>query len=269
MFITIEGNIGAGKSTLCKYLKKHVLPSGSEVHFEQVEQWRDYHGHNLLDECYKGNIFPLQLVVPISRPIRNPKKVTVSERCPATDRVFQRVYNDIGYLSDLEEAICHDLLKYIVDKENQPDLIIYIKATPEQCLERCKQRGRDEESEIDLEFLKKIDEQMDQVIDELNRFTHVVVVSGNLTHEQISDVVFGKCKKEGIMYQCEWCDYSCLHCGNMKKHMLTKKHVFTNPLIGDQQVLDLATPEESTQKQQYCIAWQLPTHCQRSLGTYL
>ena len=244
MLISVEGNIGAGKSTLCKYLKKNVLPSGAEVHLEQVEQWKNYHGHNLLDECYKGNVFPLQLVVPITRPMRNPKKVTVTERCPATDRVFQRVYNDIQKLSDLEEAICNDLLKYICDRDNQPDLIIYIKATPEQCLERIKQRGRSEESEIDLEFLRRIDEQMDMEIDALNKFTPVCVISGDLSHEEICEILFGERKKSGLLYHCEQCNYKALHLGNYRKHCLTKKHIFNNPLWGSaKHTVDILEPE--------------------------
>ena len=48
--VSIEGNIGAGKSTMLKFFEKY---SDVELIPEPVAQWCDVKGHNLLGKLYE------------------------------------------------------------------------------------------------------------------------------------------------------------------------------------------------------------------------
>ena len=48
--VSIEGNIGAGKSTMLKFFNKY---SDVELIPEPVAQWCDVNGHNLLGKLYE------------------------------------------------------------------------------------------------------------------------------------------------------------------------------------------------------------------------
>ena len=47
--ISVEGNIGSGKSTFLNYFKQF---SFVETYYEPLEKWRDVQGHNLLQLLY-------------------------------------------------------------------------------------------------------------------------------------------------------------------------------------------------------------------------
>ena len=48
--VSIEGNIGAGKSTMLKFFEKYT---DVELIPEPVAQWCDVNGHNLLGKLYE------------------------------------------------------------------------------------------------------------------------------------------------------------------------------------------------------------------------
>jgi thymidylate kinase len=44
-----------------------------------------------------------------------------------------------------------------------PDIVVYIRTTPQACMERIIKRGRTEETNIDIEYLDKIHKKYEQV----------------------------------------------------------------------------------------------------------
>ena len=51
--VAVEGNIGAGKTSFLEHLKTSYGASGVIiVQDEPVENWRNLHGHNILDMFY-------------------------------------------------------------------------------------------------------------------------------------------------------------------------------------------------------------------------
>jgi deoxyadenosine/deoxycytidine kinase len=168
MLVSIEGNIGSGKSTVIEYLKS--LNDNQFVFVDEpVSEWleiKDKNGMNALDCFYsdqKRNSFCFQVLAYITRlkklmdVIKNNKdnKIIITERSIETDRnVFAKMlYND-----DLLSSIEWVTYNYWFDtfKElSSVSKIIYIKATPEKCLERIAKRNRVEEEGIKLEYLSK------------------------------------------------------------------------------------------------------------------
>ena len=69
-----------------------------------------------------------------------------------------------GQLNEIEHSIynlwCDFYSKYVRSQDNQ--IYIYLRASPETCIECIKKRGRIEEESIGLDYLKKLNEYHDK-----------------------------------------------------------------------------------------------------------
>ena len=167
--ISIEGNIGSGKSTIINKLKE----SNSGVIFllEPVEQWEkivDFDGINILTKYYsdqKKYAFSFQIMAFITRlrqindiieKYSNQNVTIVTERCIFTDReIFAKMlYND-SKIEHIEYSIYNSWFDYFV-KNIHIDKFIYINTSPEICLERIAKRNRSGEV-IPLDYLKNLE----------------------------------------------------------------------------------------------------------------
>jgi len=171
IIISFDGNIGSGKSTKVKDIEKYYSEQGrNDVIFiqEPVDAWNsvvDENGVTILSNYYKDQkrfAFRLQMLAYISRlsllrdAVKKGYKYIITERCVGTDRnVFSKMLYDKG---DIE----HD--EYIIYKKWYDEFIsdvpisaiVYIKASPETCLQRVNIRAREGEN-IPLEYLKECD----------------------------------------------------------------------------------------------------------------
>ena len=67
-------------------------------------------------------------------------------------------------------------------------LIVYLRATPETCLERIQTRHRSEEESIDLKYLQTLHERHEDWLMQRNRTNSspsVLVVDANQTKERV------------------------------------------------------------------------------------
>jgi len=178
IIISFDGNIGSGKSTKVKEIEEYYNNKGrNDILFiqEPVDIWNsvvDENGVTILSNYYKDQkrfAFRLQMLAYISRlallrdAIKKGYKYIITERCVGTDRnVFSKMLYDKG---DIE----HD--EYIIYKKWFNEFIsdvpigaiVYIKASPEICLERVNIRAREGEN-IPLEYLKECDKYHDEWI---------------------------------------------------------------------------------------------------------
>jgi deoxyadenosine/deoxycytidine kinase len=167
-FITVEGNIGAGKSTFLKKiaesLKCSFLP-------EPCQEWQNINGHNLLDEFYKDIkrwAYSFQLYAFLARIESIEKQFDldtnpffIAERSIFADRyVFAEACYNNKNMSDLEWNMYTKWFDWaIARKANKiiPSAIIYLKVDPLISFDRINQRGRFEEKNIPLEYLQSLD----------------------------------------------------------------------------------------------------------------
>lgn len=165
--ITIEGNIGAGKSLLGSTLKASGL---FDFVPEPVDQWRGGFASNLLGRFYsdpKRWGLTFQLLAFITRAktwsevlaLTNHSNV-VLERSIFSDRhVFARAAHDDGNMDDAEFAIYNGMWEWLASNWCiEPNKIIYLRASAETCSERIAKRGRGEESAIPIAYLKKLED---------------------------------------------------------------------------------------------------------------
>jgi deoxyadenosine/deoxycytidine kinase len=171
IIISVEGNIGAGKTTIIDKLEKK-MSNNKDVIFlrEPVDIWESINdkitGENILQKFYgnpKQYAFSFQVMAYATRlslirsAIRdNPKcKVIICERSLDADKnIFAKMLHDDGMIEDIEFQIYQHFYKEYSD-EFSLDGIIYIDANADTCNDRIIKRSRNGESTITLDYLEK------------------------------------------------------------------------------------------------------------------
>jgi len=158
--VSIEGNIGAGKSTMLKFFEKY---SDVELIPEPVAQWCDVKGHNLLGKLYedpKRWSFQFQSYVQLTRLqlLKKPTSCSVKiiERSIQNNRFcFLENAKKEGSLCGAELEVLFSWYDWLDDKIGMPlDLIVYLRTSPEVAYDRLRQRGRKEEAGVPMEFIE-------------------------------------------------------------------------------------------------------------------
>ena len=166
--ISIEGNIGSGKSFLLEKLKKK-LSDRLDVLFidEPLSEWlsiKDNNNKNLLEYFYEDKqkySMTMQVTTIITRfnsfrkAINNPNiKIIISERSIESDfRVFGTALYNSGFINEIEwKAYCNwvNTFRSMLPKNEY----IYLTTDIDTCMNRIKERGRKGEENITLELMK-------------------------------------------------------------------------------------------------------------------
>ena len=164
MIVTIEGNIGSGKSTIINYLKN--LDNENIVFVDEpVDEWLNIksNGKNALELFYEDqekNSFWFQILAYITR-LRNlletvktnPNKIIITERSIYTDKyVFAQMLFDSGKINDIEFQT-YNYWFDTFENDTKINVILYVNTHPEECMNRIKTRNRSEENSVELEYL--------------------------------------------------------------------------------------------------------------------
>jgi len=182
IIISFDGNIGSGKSTKVRDIENYYKEKGrTDVIFiqEPVDSWNsvvDENGVTILSNYYKNQkkfAFRLQMLAYISRlsllrdAVKKGYKYIITERCVGTDKnVFSKMLYDKGDIEHDEYIIYTKWYEEFIS-DVPIGAIVYIKASPETCLERVNIRAREGEN-IPLEYLKECDKYHNEWIDSEN-----------------------------------------------------------------------------------------------------
>jgi deoxyadenosine/deoxycytidine kinase len=182
VIISFDGNIGSGKSTKVRDIEDYYKEKGrTDVIFiqEPVDSWNsvvDENGVTILSNYYKNQkkfAFRLQMLAYISRlsllrdAVKKGYKYIITERCVGTDKnVFSKMLYDKGDIEHDEYIIYTKWYEEFIS-DVPIGAIVYIKASPETCLERVNIRAREGEN-IPLEYLKECDKYHNEWIDSEN-----------------------------------------------------------------------------------------------------
>lgn len=192
LLISIEGNIGAGKTTILKMISDMYITSQDKIVFlkEPVELWyniKDESGKTMLENFYenpKKNAFAFQIMACVTRTsiIKNAMnenkncEIVLCERSIEADsKIFAKMLYDDGLMSKMEHSIY--MLLYNENIANYSvDGIIYISTNPDKCYERVQKRNREGESNIEMDYLVKCDKyHMDWLLDDhIENGTHIL-----------------------------------------------------------------------------------------------
>ncbi len=165
--IDIDGNIGAGKSTLAAALAAWIEKTIGKVRHlpEQINM-------KFLDRYYKdpvrlASFMQCLTITKVVKQIEMAKVwatyeqvITIIERA-AGNRVFMQDHFDKGnidevvyhaYLEEYEDGVLHNQ-----DAKDLPVVVLNLGVTPEECWNRMNKRGRKAEEGLPLEFFQGLD----------------------------------------------------------------------------------------------------------------
>ena len=152
-YITIDGVIGAGKTTLAKMIVEEY--NGSIV-LEEVEE------NPFLSDFYrdpKHFAFSTQLFFLLSR-YRQQQSILqhdlfhsllVSDYLFAKDKIFAYLT-----LEDRELLLYEKIMSLLERDIVKPDLVIYLKSSPNRLMANIKKRGRPFEKDMSQEYIESL-----------------------------------------------------------------------------------------------------------------
>ena len=176
----LEGNIGAGKSTIMKIISNQF----HDVEFveEPVNQWQNLNGCNLLNSFYSdpkrwGFSFEfysmLTKIQALLKAADSDKPIIIIERSILSNKVFMDLSNDLGKLDKMEYAMLINTYNFYLENV-YPQIagIIYLDTPIDECIRRITKRNRGEECTIEKSYLNSIKEKMDEMC---NSSTMIVI----------------------------------------------------------------------------------------------
>lgn len=194
--ISLEGNIGAGKSTFALLLKKK-FPQYNII-LEPVDLWINLKdkNKNLLQYFYEdkkrwGYTFQnYAYITRISQMLKYIDKskdddIIITERSIWTDKyIFAKMLYDNGDLSEIEWQ-CYNTWFNFFNKKIQLSAIIYINTDPKINFERIKIRNRSSEKNIPIEYLENLNKYHNDWI--LNDSVPTCICDGNIDFKNNHD----------------------------------------------------------------------------------
>ena len=167
----LEGNIGAGKTTIMKIIGQYF--TSVEFVEEPVSQWQNLGGMNLLDAFYSdpkrwGFSFEffsmLSKIKALLNAANSDKPVIVIERSILSNRAFMDLSHELGKLEEIEYTMLMNTYHFYL-QHVYPQLsgIIYLDTPVDECIKRITKRNRGEECTIERSYLQSIKEKMDQL----------------------------------------------------------------------------------------------------------
>ena len=200
--VTVEGNISSGKTSFLEHFKSF---SNFEIIPENLKLWENFRGYNVLAlknerATYLNNLI-FQMIANLSRlqqmnTVFDHNSVKIMERSiHSSYHVFvKNSHDDLGLGQLTTEALQYNyevLTQGHLKKFCDPDLLVYVKTTPEVCFTRMKNRSRPSENNLTLEYLQQLHRKHENWIkvDEQGNLPELrctlITVNGNLTPEQL------------------------------------------------------------------------------------
>ena len=170
MHIAIAGNIGAGKTSLAELLAKHYK---WEAHFEDVID------NPYLDDFYNHMerwSFNLQIYFLKSRfqqllKIKESKKPIIQDRTIYEDAyIFAPNLKAMGLMNQRDFKNYQELFELLESLIKGPDLLVYLRSSIPNLVNKIHKRGRDYENSISIDYLSRLNERYEAV-----SYTHLTL----------------------------------------------------------------------------------------------
>lgn len=174
-FIGIAGIIGAGKSTLATALGKHL---GLEVHYEPVID------NAYLEDFYRETAkysFAMQIYL-LNRRFQQHQEIIwrarggVQDRTIYEDAIFAKTLRDMNLMEPRDYETYVNLFRNLSNFMCRPNAIVYLDVSPQTSLKRIKERSRDCESTITLDYLGRLYDNYESFVQEISKLIPVIRV---------------------------------------------------------------------------------------------
>ena len=203
--ISLEGNIGAGKSSFLKILKQN-LSDKAEFIDEPVDEWlqiKNNKNENLLEVFYQDKkrwAYTFQNIAYITRMKRiidimqtTSKSIIFMDRSLEGDlNTFTKMLKEDGDIDNLEWSAYKKWNTMFTDLigKNIQTRHIYLRCTPEIAYSRISNRARNEENSIPFEYIKQLHLYHDNWLLNNTR-SYIIDVNKDFVYdEQNKDIVY-------------------------------------------------------------------------------
>lgn len=185
-YIIIEGNIGAGKSTLAAALAQKI---GAELQLEPAEGKNPYLPLYYKDPARYSFVMQVFLLHQRLRAHKEAQalclspaaKNVVADRSYWGDLCFANIQKRLGYFTDDDYKTYTGLHKDMQENLLYPSCIIHLKSDPQLCAKRVQRRmeqisGRQCESSIDFNYLNMLDGEINMMVLAFSKIVPVIEV---------------------------------------------------------------------------------------------
>jgi len=186
-FITIAGNIGAGKSSLVRMLSSRL---GWKPFFEPVANnpyLADFY-EDMEAWGFHSQIFFLSHRLRVYRELADCRSSVILDRSLYEDaEIFARNLFTKGIMNQRDyetyEALYHSLISFLPT----PDLMIYLRASVSTLSGRIKKRGRDFEQTIKSDYLDQLNQAYEAWISSFSLCPVLTIPTDNLDFVSMPD----------------------------------------------------------------------------------
>ncbi len=186
LFITIDANIGAGKTNACHAIASAATASGcpsrvleEPTHHPKFAHFLSRYYDDLRTGNNTGGGFAMQMFMLCQRYEQHRLAVeqawgdqgivVVQDRPIYGDTVFATTAMERGFMTPEEYQLYVDVYRNMSRDVMPPDVFVYLDVSPEECYERMESRGRRQETGVPLDYLRQLDANYKLLIQEMRR----------------------------------------------------------------------------------------------------
>ncbi|OGF30630.1 hypothetical protein A2223_02375 [Candidatus Falkowbacteria bacterium RIFOXYA2_FULL_35_8] len=155
-FVTISGNIGAGKTNLSKILSEKLNWSLAPEPVDENPYLKNFY-QDMKKWAFHSQVFYLSKMVEYHHSLSKREVSSIQDRSVYENaEIFAKNLYNQGQMSFDEWETYQLLYKSLLLRANPPDLLIYLKATPEFLMERIQERSREAERNISFQYIQQL-----------------------------------------------------------------------------------------------------------------
>jgi deoxyadenosine/deoxycytidine kinase len=187
-FIGIEGNIGSGKTTVANMLARvrQAHDGPTLVLFEPLKgRFKELLGRFYADPKRWGFTFQMHALQARFRQHALAAELAangidvVQDRTIYADGCFGMTVREDSNMDAEEWGIYEDTFGCMKRSLRYPDIIVYLRTSPEACFAHMRKRARSEEAGVSLAYLQRIHNKHEMLADAMSRYTRVLRVDWN------------------------------------------------------------------------------------------
>ena len=184
MKIVFDGNIGCGKSSILKLIQNNK-PIEMNIYNEPLHDWSKW--LELFYSDMEKHSFGFQMRVLKSHLDKKDILNGIFERSPLScQKVFGELLFEDKKMNELEWNLTNE---FNYDYGWNPDYVVYLKCDPQICYQRIKQRNRNNEQLIDINYLERIHEKYEKLYTDFKSLKVITIDASNSIDQVYEDVM--------------------------------------------------------------------------------